>query len=363
MNAPTPSAGTSSAGTSSSGTSPAGVPLISVVVCSHNGQVRLPAALAALAAQDLDGPYEVIVVDDGSVDATSSVAHAAGIARVVTLEHNQGLSAARNAGVAVCRAPLVAFTDDDCVPPPNWLSSLLTLWKDCPPSVTAVGGHTVARDTDSLARRYVRVNNPLTPLELGTGGGIVMRLRAYLSPPPPACHRRHVYSLVGANMSFRRSALDEIGGFDPLIRFGGDEEDLCVRLRARFGDRTLLAEPSVVVAHDFERGLRDTLRRARAYGRGNGRDFARHGGFPALRPLPLFAAALAPVLLWSPTAGAAALLLLPAAVYRRFVPFAVRARSPEALLYPYLAAAQEFAADRGFLEEFLRIRRLSRRGN
>jgi glycosyltransferase involved in cell wall biosynthesis len=86
-------------------------PRISVVVCSLNGEAHIGRCLAALAAQRHDS-FEVIVVDDGSTDATGSIALAAG-ARVVHHATPRGLSAARNAGLREARGAIVAFTDDE----------------------------------------------------------------------------------------------------------------------------------------------------------------------------------------------------------------------------------------------------------
>jgi glycosyltransferase involved in cell wall biosynthesis len=79
-------------------------------------------------AQEFDGEFEVIVVDDGSSDATAHIAREAG-ARVVPARGDAhpappcGPADARNAGVAAAAAPLLAFTDADCVPAPGWLAA------------------------------------------------------------------------------------------------------------------------------------------------------------------------------------------------------------------------------------------------
>lgn len=95
---------------------------VSVVVPARNAAATLPETLRALAAQELDGGYEVILVDDGSTDATGALASAAG-ARVVRHEQARGSAAARNAGVAVASANVLAFTDADCAPAPGWLAA------------------------------------------------------------------------------------------------------------------------------------------------------------------------------------------------------------------------------------------------
>jgi glycosyltransferase involved in cell wall biosynthesis len=94
---------------------------VSVVIAARNAAATLGATLDGLAAQDLDDEFEVIVVDDGSDDATAAVAEAAAVPVRVVRETGVGPGPARNSGVAVSTAPLIAFTDADCMPTPGWL--------------------------------------------------------------------------------------------------------------------------------------------------------------------------------------------------------------------------------------------------
>ena len=93
---------------------------VSVVIPARDAEAMIGRTVAAARAQELDGPFEVIVVDDGSTDDTARVAADAG-ARVVSNGEPAGPADARNAGVAASTAPLIAFTDADCVPAPGWL--------------------------------------------------------------------------------------------------------------------------------------------------------------------------------------------------------------------------------------------------
>lgn len=336
-----------------------GKPLISVVVCSFNGARRIANTLRALLTQHTEVDWELLVVDDGSTDGTGDIARKLGV-RVVDKGGNFGLSAARNAGIEASSGAIVAFTDDDVVPPRDWVDNLAAAWTEAPEKVVGIGGVTTALDTDSIARRYVSLNNPLAPLELGnTGGGILGRLANYFRQPDPPTGTRSVYSLVGANMSFRRRELTSVGGFDPVIRFGGDEEDLCRRLREQQGGKVLLVNPGIVVAHDFDRTLKDTLRRSRAYGKGNGRDWARRGGIPAIRPMPVLLLGAFSLLLLAPRAALLGVLGLPVLIYRKVLRRGLREHGPEALLYPYIGALQEIYATRGFLQEARRNRKPS----
>ena len=103
-------------------------PKLSVVICSLNGAAGVDRCLQALEKQTMSS-LELIVVDDGSTDATSNVgqAHEAIVIRHAT---NCGLAAARNSGVSAATAPIVAFLDDDCEPDPCWAERLLVAYEE-----------------------------------------------------------------------------------------------------------------------------------------------------------------------------------------------------------------------------------------
>ena len=313
-------------------------------------------------AQTIRDDIQVIVVDDGSTQDTTSIVADYDV-DFIALGTNQGLSFARNEGIAQARASIIAFTDDDVVVPPDWCERLLDAWKGAPRETRAIGGVVTVAEVTSLTQRYLTHHNPLSPIELeiAPDATFLQRLRVYLkSDSRDAQEIRHVYSLVGANMSFTREALSEVGGFDPSIRFGGDEEHVCKNLRNKFGDQSILCYSSIVVAHDFDPRLRDTLRRAFLYGFSNGRTWARDGGVPSLRPVGgLFMVSL---LLAAPVSIIGAVffsLLIPFAMWRRWVRASWHERNPEAIVYPLIALAQELYSNVGFFAGWLRERRPS----
>jgi glycosyltransferase involved in cell wall biosynthesis len=98
-------------------------PEVSVIVPVRNSAGTIGRALAALASQELDGRYEVIVVDDDSDDGTTELADRAGGPVKVLRQERRGPSVARNRGAAAAAAPVLAFTDADCFPTPGWLAA------------------------------------------------------------------------------------------------------------------------------------------------------------------------------------------------------------------------------------------------
>jgi O-antigen biosynthesis protein len=322
-------------------------PELSVVICSHNGERTLGATFAALQRQSFNpSRYEVIVVDDGSTDRTSELA-ASHAARVVTLARPAGLAAARNAGVSAARGSVVVFTDDDCEPQEGWLAGLASAFSD--PALDGVGGRVEAASTDGFLLRYVAASNPLAalPAELLASTGLAYRLRLYLrsvlrSEPGPAPGAQ-LYSVVGANMAIRRELIIELGGFDEAFTFGAEEEDLCRRAHSRPQGAHLRYEPSAVVRHRFQPTLRDSLRRARAYGRGHARAAIKHPDMRLIAyPFPVVVAMAILAALITRRKGAIALGgLAPLAAYARWPTYAMRTRSLEPLSYPYLQLLEE----------------------
>jgi GT2 family glycosyltransferase len=192
-----------------------------VVVPTSNRPDYLEVTLGALAAQDLDGDYEVIVVDDASGDRTAAVIEAAGV-RSVRHDEPRGPNGARNTGVREAAADLVAMVDDDVWAPPGWLQALAEGARRHP-EAGAVGGPIRARFEGPAPRSCGRELPPITSLDLG--------------------HDDHTTDLVwSANMAIRRSAFDRVGPFDERFSTGGDEEDWLRRLRAAGGEVVYVAD-------------------------------------------------------------------------------------------------------------------------
>ena len=274
---------------------------LSVVVCSYNGAEKLLTCLEALARQRVS--VDVLVVDDGSSDGTGEVARSFGYS-VIRHEHNQGISAARNTGLTHATSTVVSFCDDDCTPPVDWTERLLAAWRSNP-EVTILGGTVEVDHPTTFTQGYLAYRNPLVPIEIEIAHGPSLWYRIARQFRPPLLPTREifpVYAVVGANMSVHRGRVLEVGGFDEGLMFGeGEEASLCTAVRARFGERSVMVDPQLTLAHRFEPSMRGVWRRGFAYGRGAGERWKKQSGWPSLPivgPTAVFVAAVVALLSW-----------------------------------------------------------------
>jgi GT2 family glycosyltransferase len=214
-------------------------PKTSVVVCTYNGEETIDACVRALCALDYPD-YEVIVVDDGSTDSAGALASRHGV-RVIRTE-NRGLSAARNTGTAAASGEIVAFCDDDCVPDRHWLRYLVASLRDS--GDAGVGGPNVPPPDGLIADSVGHA----------PGGPMHVLVSEHEAEHIPGC-----------NMAFFRSALEQVGGFDPRFRVAGDDVDLCWRIQDAGG--TLGFSPAALVWHRARRSVAAYLRQQAGYGR------------------------------------------------------------------------------------------------
>ncbi len=123
--------------------------MISVVIPAYNSEKTIGHCLEALQEQTLArGQYEIVVVDDGSTDATGAAARARG-ARVLRQE-NCGAGAARNAGAQAARGGIVLFLDADSVPDRCWIEAMARPFAD--PGIAGVSGEKKTHQTNWVAR-------------------------------------------------------------------------------------------------------------------------------------------------------------------------------------------------------------------
>ena len=203
----------------------------SVIVVSRHRPDALIRCLVALTQQD-HPQFEIIVVADPA--AIVAVQGMGWPIRTITFDQ-ANISAARNAGLAVAAAPVVAFIDDDAVGEPTWLSRLTAPFDD--PTVIAATGFVLGRNGISFQWKACLVD------AMGQDHPLDITSTTRLSGTPD-----RAVKTVGTNCAFRRDALLAVGGFDPSYRFYLDEADVNLRI-ARLGQTAIV--PDAQVHHGF----------------------------------------------------------------------------------------------------------------
>ena len=233
---------------------------ISVVVCTMDRPAALARFVRGLLACD-PPPSELVVVDEGVPPVADKLAPAlasSGLRYTYVRAPGRGVSGGRNDGAGAAAADLVAFTDDDCVPAPDWIGALAAAYDQgfdgvtgrvlplpAPPPAVAVSSRT------SEVRRAFAGREQI-PWDIGTGG----------------------------NLSLRRAVVEAVGGFDEALgpgTHGRAAEDVDLLYRVTAAGFTILYEPEAVVYHEMK------TRKARVggrfgYGFGLGAFFSRHAG-------------------------------------------------------------------------------------
>lgn len=232
----------------------------SIVVPTRGRPEQLRSCLETLAAQEPAGIFEIVVVDDGSPDPAAIEAATVSVptATIVRLG-GRGPAAARNAGVAAARAPIVCFTDDDCEPVPGWLGTLL---RPIEAGAAASAGPTVVPATsDGFARATQLIVDRLVT---GSPSGFVPT----------------------SNLACARRVLGEVP-FDERFPLYAEDRDWCARLHAAGHEYVWV--PEAVVVHHLELDLTGFLRKHERYGRGAFRFRRANAAFRRLEPPSFYA--------------------------------------------------------------------------
>lgn len=185
-------------------------PEVSVIIPTYNRAWVLKEAIDSVLAQDFKD-YELIVVDDGSTDNTGQVLDAYGQDLIVMRQSNEGVSAARNRGIAAAAGRLLAFLDSDDLWLPRKLSSQVDFFKSNPDAV-------INQTEEIWIRNGVRVNPRIRHHKFS--GMIFERSLALCLVSPSA-------------VMMKRSLFDEVGLFDEDLP-ACEDYDLWLRISWRY---------------------------------------------------------------------------------------------------------------------------------
>lgn len=209
---------------------------VAIIIPVWNGQAVLGRCLDALARQTLArNAYQIIVVDNGSDDATREIARR--YPGVDLLEETRpGSYVARNIGIERVRAPITAFTDADCEPASDWLEQILRA-ADANPGFGVLAGKIELFDEIAPEREVF---------------GDYERLFSF-----PQNHAARG-NCATANWASETALLRQLGGFDAALKSGGDRQ---MALRIREAGAPLVYVPAMVVRHPVRASRADLVRK------------------------------------------------------------------------------------------------------
>ncbi len=247
-------------------------PFVSVIVPVYEDMGRLALCLAALDCQSYPSDrYEVVVVDNASDEDIGSVVSGFVQARMI-VENRPGSYAARNRGAGAAHGEIIAFTDADCIPAPDWVERGVESLSG------AEGGDVVAGRVD------VFFCDPDHPTAVEQYDSVVNLRQEQLVA-------RHGFG-VTANLIMSRAVFERVGPFDDRLKSTGDAEWCWRATRAGFALR--YAE-SAVVSHPARRTLGEIRRKATRLAGGRHDLSQVEGGRPGMRIKGFFFGLLPPL--------------------------------------------------------------------
>jgi GT2 family glycosyltransferase len=233
----------------------------SVVICTRNRGAKIGTAVASVLGQDHPS-YDVTVIDQSTDDETEVVVKElmASDPRLRYVHSAEaGLSKAYNTAIRSTSGEILAFTDDDCVAPPDWLSKIAAAFAAEPDGMLLYG------QVSPFGER--REDAELTPALAITKAERLSRKDGY-----------RVFGM-GANFAARRSLFDGIGPFDEVLGGGAplrSSQDYDLAYRAFRSGYVTLLRPEVEIRHDGRRERADWPALLLAYGTGDGAFYTKH---------------------------------------------------------------------------------------
>lgn len=241
--------------------SPVQAPHVSVVMCTRNRDDKIGSAVSRVLESDYPS-FDLTIIDQSTTDATERAIRevADGDDRVVYVHTSEaGLSRAYNNGIRRSTGEILAFTDDDCLAPTDWIANIVAAFRSEPDGDLLYGTVAAAGVSEDDSR--------LTP---------VLAVER-----PRRMSREDGFEVfgMGANFAARRRLFDRVGMFDEMLGGGGplwSSQDHDLTYRAYRGGCVTLLRPEVVIRHDGRREAQDWPSLLYAYGSGDGAFYTKH---------------------------------------------------------------------------------------
>ncbi|MBX9651426.1 MAG: glycosyltransferase family 2 protein [Xanthobacteraceae bacterium] len=234
---------------------------VSAVICTRNRPDKIGNAAETVLANTYSN-FDLTIIDQSTNDETQAIVRQIGErdSRVRYQRMNtSGLSRAYNLAIASTSGPIIAFTDDDCLVPSDWIEKIVTAFEEQCDGELMYGQVVPAYPKDG--------GTELTPL-----------LRIDKAERLDRANGFRVFGM-GANFAARRSLFERAGTFDEALGGGGplkSSQDFDLAYRAYRRDAPILLRPEVIVRHDGRREREDWPGLLRAYGFGDGAFYSKH---------------------------------------------------------------------------------------
>jgi glycosyltransferase involved in cell wall biosynthesis len=230
-------------------------------MCTRNRPDKIRQAVTSVLAND-HPDFDLTIIDQSTTDETrvalaDLIETDARLSYVHTVE--AGLSRAYNTGVGRTTGDVLAFTDDDCIAPTDWLSTIGAAF-DADDEADLLYGQVVPAHLDDDSAVLTPLLVIEQPERLGRGHGF------------------RVFGM-GANFAARRRLFDRIGGFDEILGGGGplkSSQDYDLAYRTYKAGSVIALRPEVAIRHDGRREHADWPALLKNYGVGDGAFYAKH---------------------------------------------------------------------------------------
>jgi len=223
-------------------------PQVSVIVPVYNGEEDLPELLEGFQKQTYPSDrLEYLIVDNGSRDRTAEILQSSDLPNLKPLSQTeiQSSYAARNLGIKTAQYEILAFTDADCRPQPQWLENLVQPFAK--PDIGLSIGEIIALPGNTLLEQHADRQETLS------------QKHTLANPFCP-------YGQT-ANLAVRRSIFDRVGLFRPYLTTGGDA-DMCWRILRETNWKYEFV-PDATVKHRHRRTLKELQKQWYRYGKSN----------------------------------------------------------------------------------------------
>jgi len=219
--------------------------LVSIIIPVYNEEKNIENCLKAVRRQTYP-KVEVIVVDNGSTDASSKIAK--DYADKVIFEERKGVYFAYNSALKVVQGELIAITDADCVPDEKWVEELVRCFSDL--EVGSAGGPNITPSSATNFEKYVGIL--LGFLSKSVGSKYISDIKDIIETfHNPEC-----------NVMYRKSILDNAGGWNDHLLTAGDEE---IDFRIRAKGYKILYTPYAKVYHNRKSDWKSFIRQIYSY--------------------------------------------------------------------------------------------------